>query len=317
MRSEADRPLPLIIAGPSGSGKSALAIDLAEAMNGVVINADSMQLYRELRILTARPTPADEARVPHRLYGVLPAAEAGCVADWLTRVLAEMETARSAGRTPIIVGGSGLYLKALMCGLSPMPPIPADVRAEARALFAELGEAEFRRHLSRLDVAAATRLGDRQRLIRAYEVAAATGVTMSTWQRMAPPQPPLTGPTVAVALLPARPLLTSILDRRFDEMIASGAVAEVRALMALRLDPGLPAMKALGVAELAAYLCGETTLVAACAAAKAATRRYAKRQVTWLRHQMTDAIIFNEQYSERVSAQIRSFIRQQLLILSR
>ncbi|MCU0838159.1 MAG: tRNA (adenosine(37)-N6)-dimethylallyltransferase MiaA [Rhodospirillales bacterium] len=243
MRTGADRPLPLIIAGPSGSGKSALAIDVAEATNGVIINADSMQLYRELRILTARPSPTDEARVPHRLYGILPAAEAGCVADWLGRALAEIETARGGGRTPIIVGGSGLYLRALRQGLSPMPPIPADVRAEARTLFADLGEAEFRRRLSRLDAEAAAR---RQRLIRAYEVAAATGRTVSAWQRMAPPVPPLNGPVLAVALLPARPPLASILDHRFDAMIDSGAVAEVRALLDLRLDPTLPAMKALG-----------------------------------------------------------------------
>lgn len=311
-RARSPAPL-LIITGPSGSGKSALALDLAAVVDGVVINADSMQLYRELRILTARPTAEDEARVPHRLYGILAATEVGSVASWCERARAEIAACRRAGQLPIVVGGSGLYLKALTEGLTPLPPIPQEIRRAARTLFAEVGSAAFRERLAALDADAAARLRDPQRLIRAYEVVLATGRPLAVWQRLHPPVAAVGGPVVTVALVPPRPLLAAALDRRFEAMIAAGAIDEVRALLRLNLDPDLPLMKAVGVGELAAYLRGEISLPAACAAAKRATRRYAKRQVTWLRHQGAGASVIEEQYSERSSAAISTFIRRSLL----
>src|SRR5512144_3283938 len=182
------KPPVLIVGGPTGSGKSALALDAAEAFAGTVINADSMQVYRELRVLTARPSPSDEARVPHRLFGVLPAAERCSAGNWLGLAQAEIVTARNAGRLPIVVGGTGLYLKALSQGLAEVPPVPAAIRAEAEALYAEIGGEAFRRELARVDPQGASRLPptDRQRFVRAYEVARATGRPLSDWQRRRP-----------------------------------------------------------------------------------------------------------------------------------
>ena len=291
----------LIVAGPTRSGKSALALDAAEAFDGTVINADSMQVYRELRILTARPSPSEEARVPHRLFGVLPAAERCSAGRWLALAQAEIDAAWSGGRLPIVVGGTGLYLKALLEGLAEVPPLSAEIRAEAEALYAEIGGEAFRRELARLDPQAASRLPatDRQRLLRAYEVVRATGRPLTDWQRRRPASVPAeTVQFMTVVLLPPRPSLYATLDARFDRMLAEGAIDEVSALLILGLDAGLPAMKAVGVRELAGYLRGETTLDQASAAGKQATRRFAKRQFTWLRHQIRADFVVNEQYSE-------------------
>jgi tRNA dimethylallyltransferase len=309
-----DRPV-LIVAGPTGSGKSALALDAAEAFDGVVINADSMQIYRELRVLTARPSAADEARAPHRLFGVLPAAERCSAGRWLGMAQAEIDVARSAGRLPIVVGGTGLYLKALLEGLAEVPPASAEIRAQAEALHAEIGGEAFRRELARLDPAGAPRLPatDRQRLVRAFEVARATGRPLHEWQRRSPSAAAMDDRFATIALMPARPHLYAALDARFDTMLAAGAIDEVRALMALGVDASLPAMKAVGVREMVAYLCGQSSLEQAAAAAKQATRRFAKRQFTWLRHQLHPDRVVNEQYSERIRPQIFSFIRRQLL----
>jgi tRNA dimethylallyltransferase len=280
-----------------------------------VINADSMQVYRELRLLTARPSPEDEARVPHRLFGVLPAAEVCSAGRWLAMAADEIAAARAQGRVPIVVGGTGLYLKALTDGLAAVPDVPEAARDAARALHRRLGGTDFRDRLAALDPAAAARLpaGDSQRLIRAYEVAASTGRTLADWQRQAPTAPAVDARFATIVLSPARETLYAAVDARFDAMIAAGALDEVRALVALGLDPALPAMKAVGVKELAAHLRGETGLEPACAAAKKATRNFAKRQRTWLRHQLDpDAQAF-EQYSERISPEMLSFIRQFLL----
>ncbi len=308
------RPV-LIVAGPTASGKSRLAMAAAETFAGAIINADSMQVYRELRVLTARPSAADEARAPHRLYGVLAAEEACSAGRWAAMAAAEIAAVANAGRLPIVVGGTGFYVKALVEGLAPIPEIPPEVRAAASSLHAEIGGDAFRKRLAALDPESAARLppGDTQRLVRAYEVAAATGRSLSDWLR-APPRPPLAGARFATLVLdPPRETLNRAIDDRLDAMIAAGAVAEVGALLARRLDPSRPAMKAVGVNELAAYVRGQCSLEQATAAAKAATRRFAKRQRTWLRTQIAADFVVSAQYSERIEQKIFTFIRQFLL----
>ncbi len=278
------RPL-LAIAGPTASGKSALALRLATALEGTVINADALQVYRELRILTARPTPAEAAAVPHRLYGTQPAAEPGSAGQWRRQALAAIAEAQAAGRRPILCGGTGLYLKALEEGLAPTPPVPAAVKAEAATLLATVGAAGLRERLARHDLAAAERIpaSDPQRLLRAWSVWRATGRTLSDWQEeTGEPGPALRW----LVLLPPREALREAVERRWQAMLAVGALEEARALLALGLDPALPAMKAVGVRELGAVLAGRATLAQASAAAVTATRQYLKRQTTWLRTQV-------------------------------
>ncbi len=310
----------VIVAGPSASGKSALALALAEAFDGTVINADSMQVYRDLRVVTARPTAGDEARVPHRLYGVIDAAEACSAGRWRAMALAEVEAAQKAGRLAILAGGTGLYLRALLEGLVPVPPVPESTRQEARALYDRLGSAAFKEALSALDAETAATLapGDSQRLIRAYEVARATGRGLADWRRDATPAPPFRAS--AVVLLPPRPALYARCDARFLRMVEEGAAAEVAALLARGLDARLPAMKAVGVGELGAYLAGHCSLPDAIAAAQQATRRYIKRQYTWFRHQLPESehrqkLIVTQQLSESLQRQIFAFIRQFLLTI--
>jgi tRNA dimethylallyltransferase len=295
----------IVIAGPTASGKSALALDLAEQLGGTVINADSMQIYRDLAILTARPDAASLARAPHRLYGVLDGAELSTVASWVERARAEIE----AARVPILCGGTGLYLRALLHGIAPVPAIPDIVRQAARALHAELGGEAFRAELARLDPEGAARLaaGDSQRLVRAYEVVTATGRSLGEWQREGAPALPLT--PIAITLLPPREALYEAIDGRFAGMIAAGALDEVRALTARNLDLALPVMKALGVPELSRYLAGAISLEAATAEAQQASRRYAKRQYTWFRHQLPEATILKEKYYVNLTAQICQIIR--------
>jgi tRNA dimethylallyltransferase len=308
-------PAPvIIIAGPTASGKSALAIDLAETFGGCVINADSMQVYAELRVLTARPGADAEARAPHRLYGVLPASEACSVGRWLKLAHAAIAETRAEGLLPIIVGGTGMYLKALTEGLAPVPSIPPAFSAEARALFKEIGGEVFRQRLAELDPDAAGRLpaGDSQRLIRAYEVVQATDRTLADWQADGANQPPISGGFVTIALIPPREDLYQTAEARFDEMMAAEAVEEVRALGTLDLDPALPAAKALGVPELTAHLNGELDLDGAVARAKQATRNLAKRQLTWFRNQMQADLTIEASYDGQVSSQISDFLRTAL-----
>lgn len=306
----------VVLAGPTGSGKSRLALAIAEAFAGTVINADALQVYGELRILTARPTAADEARVPHRLYGILKADDGCSAGRWRELALAAIAEARHAGRLPIVTGGSGLYLEALLKGLAPVPPVPAAVRAAAVARLTAVGGAAFRDELARLDPDAAARLpaGDRQRLVRAWEVVTATGRTLAAWQRQPPPAdatPPLAGRIATLLLLPPRQILYPALDARFDRMLAAGALAEAAAVA--RLAAHLPLAKAVGVRPLVAHLQGGVPLAAACATAKGETRRYAKRQMTWLRHRLAADIVANQQLSESVQAALFAFIRRFLL----
>lgn len=276
----------LMIAGPTASGKSALALALAEAAGGVIVNADSMQVYRELHILTARPDAAALARVPHRLYGVLSAVEACSVGRWRLMALDEITAAHAEGALPILAGGTGLYLKALMSGLAELPEIPAAIRAAAGARHAALGGAAFHAELAARDPAAAARLrpSDRQRLIRAWEVIEATGRSLADWQDGTAGAGDMT--ILPILVLPPRAALYAACDARVAAMIEARALEEVRALLALRLDPALPAMKAIGVRELGAVLDGTASLAEATARMQQATRNYAKRQLTWLRHQM-------------------------------
>lgn len=308
----------VVIAGPTASGKSSLALAAAEALGGTIINADSMQVYRDLDVIAARPGRAAMARVPHRLYGVIDAADSCSAGRWRALALAEIGAAREEGRVPILVGGTGLYLEALLKGLAEVPPVPAAVRAEARTLQARLGSAGFHALVAEHDPASAARLapGDTLRLLRAYEVAVATGRPLSEWQRRQAPARGLRA--AAIVLLPPRPALYAACDRRFRSMITEGAAAEVTALLARGLPPHLPAMKALGVPEIARSLAGELSQEEAIAAAQQATRRYAKRQYTWLRHRLpeTDSLrklVIETQYSESLLPEILSFIRPCLL----
>ena len=308
----------VIVAGPTGSGKSALGLALAEEFRGTIINADSQQVYRDLAVLTARPSAADLARVRHRLYGVIDAAESCSVGRWLKLALAEIAAAHEAGWLPILVGGTGLYLEALVKGLAELPPIPESARVEARALHAKLGGAAFRAALAELDPEAAARLapGDRQRLTRAYEVVKATGSPLSLWQSRQAASP--VRRAAAIVLVPPRDTLYAASDARVRRMIAAGAEAEVAALIKRNLPAHLPAMKAVGVGELGAYLAGHGSCETAIAAMQQATRNYAKRQYTWFRRRLADTdslrrLIVNEQFSESILPVIFSFIRQFLL----
>ncbi len=280
----------VVLAGPTASGKSALALAIAEGLAergraAVLINADSMQVYRELRLLTARPAAAEEARVPHRLYGVMPADTACSVAEWRVLALTAIEETLAASQVPIVVGGSGLYIRALLEGLSPMPDIPSDVRETARARYESLGEARFRDALAERDPAAASRIGagDRQRLIRAWEVVEASGRPFEDWR--AQEAEGLAWPALKLLLLPPREALYAACDVRLEAMFAGGALEEVAALSGAGLDAELPAMKALGIEAITAHLAGGIDRGEALRRAQQATRRYAKRQLTWFRHQ--------------------------------
>jgi tRNA dimethylallyltransferase len=274
----------LVVVGPTASGKSALALALAERLGGTVINADAMQCYRDLRIITARPTPEEEAQAPHALYGVLDAATPATAAWWRDAALAAIEAARAAGRLPILCGGTGLYLRALAEGIADVPPIPPEARAEARRLLAADGPGALHARLMVLDPETAARLrpSDSQRLARAYEVAIGTGQGLAAWQRAKPAPPALR--FTAILIDPPRQALATAIAARFDAMLAAGALDEVRALLARGLDPALPLLRAHGVPEFFDHLAGRVALAEAASRAVAATLRYTKRQRTWWRH---------------------------------
>ncbi|MET0605938.1 MAG: tRNA (adenosine(37)-N6)-dimethylallyltransferase MiaA [Beijerinckiaceae bacterium] len=277
-----------LIAGPTASGKSALALALAREAKGVVINADSMQVYRDLRILTARPKPEEEAAVPHRLYGVVDGAENFSAGRWLSAVGPIIADARQAGRLPIIVGGTGLYFKALTQGLSDIPAVPAEVRAAVRAEAAGRPAADLHAELALRDPATAATLrpSDPQRILRALEVHAATGRPLSDFHGARAPALLDPGRCAKLFLVPDRARLREAIDRRFDTMMKSGALDEVRALISRQLDRSLPVMRAHGVPGLVAHLDGALSLEEAIAKGQADTRAYARRQMTWFRHQM-------------------------------
>jgi tRNA dimethylallyltransferase len=282
------KPAAILIAGPTASGKSALALALAEQLGGTIVNADSMQVYRDLRIITARPSPDEEARVPHRLYGHVDAAENYSVGRWCRDVTETLSEIAAQGRVAVLVGGTGLYFKALTQGLAAVPQIPADIRSAVRGRMQREGAAPLYAELARLDPLTAQRLmpNDRSRISRALEVVLATGRSLTDWHRDG--QPALIDPDRAAKVFVTceRAQLVARIERRFAAMLAAGAVDEVRALAARKLDPLLPAMKAHGVPWLIRHLKGEISLDQATAGAIMDTRRYAKRQVTWFRNQM-------------------------------
>jgi len=282
-------PDAVLIAGPTASGKSALALQLARDYGGAVINTDAMQVYRELRILSARPDDSEEALAPHYLYGFASAYEPFSVGRWLEAAKAALDDVRAKGLVPMFVGGTGLYFAALLNGLAPIPEIHASIRVEARQKLAELGNERFHAELAARDPAMGARLnpGDSQRLVRAWEVIEATGQSLAEWQALKG-EPALTGDLLRYVLKPNRDWLIERIARRFRAMIEQGALEEVRALRDGGLDSQLPAARALGVPPLMLHLEGRLALDEAAERAIAETRRYAKRQVTWFRHQMPD-----------------------------
>lgn len=278
----------VLIAGPTASGKSGLALALARRTGGVVVNADSMQVYGDLRVLTARPTPAEEAEVAHRLYGHVDGAVNYSAGRYLADAAETLDGLWAAGRLPILVGGTGLYFKALLEGLSDMPPVPEALRRQVRDQAEGRETAALHADLTRLDPASAGRLrpSDRLRVLRALEVWAATGRPIGSFQGRKEPGALGNKETLRLFLSPDRDELRRRIDARFETMIGQGALDEVRALAARRLDPMLPVMRAHGVPGLLAHLQGDVSLDAAVARGQADTKRYAKRQFTWFRHQM-------------------------------
>ena len=292
MNSPEDDSKAVLIAGPTASGKSALALQLAQKTGGVVINADSMQVYRDLRIITARPTPEEEARVRHRLYGHVDAAVNFSAGSWVADAAHVLAEARAQKALPIFVGGSGLYFKALTRGLSAVPPIPPEIREAVRARLQRDGVEALHAELGQRDPVSAERLKprDRTRIARALEVVEATGRSLTDWHRdgLPPLLPP--GTFRALFLEPDRDALYARIDARFAAMLQAGALQEVAALAARRLDPLLPAMKAHGVPALIRALKGEISREEAAFIGKADTRHYAKRQFTWFRHQLPEFV---------------------------
>jgi len=285
----------IVITGPTASGKSALALALAERRQGTVINADAMQTYDAFPILTAQPTAEERARVAHRLYGVLPLSETLSAARWRTLAAAEIERCLAEARTPILCGGSGLYLRTLMQGIAAIPDLPLGVRDQANAEWQAMGPEAFRARLADKDPAIVARLkpGDRQRHVRAWEVWLATGRPLSAWQTLAQGEggecPPWDFTTVLLA--PERRWLRERIESRFDTMLAGGVLAEARAVFDRAPDPRWPGLKAHGAPELFRHFRGELPLEKAHRIAIDHTRQYAKRQMTWFRHQMTPDLV--------------------------
>jgi tRNA dimethylallyltransferase len=277
------KPPLVVIAGPTASGKSSAAIALARALDGVVINADASQVYRDLRVLTARPSPDEEAQAPHRLFGHIDGAEACSAARWAADAKRAIEEAIEAGRLPILVGGTGLYLRTLIDGIAPVPEIDETVRAAVRALPV----AQAHALLAAEDPGAAARLRptDTTRVARALEVLRSTGRSLREWQRATGGGIGHAYDLAAAVLLPDRAALVASIDRRLAAMFDEGAIEEVEALLARRRPPDLPVMRAIGVPPIAAHLSGDITRDDALARARLDTRQYAKRQYTWFRNQ--------------------------------
>jgi tRNA dimethylallyltransferase len=316
-----DKVKAVVIAGATASGKSALALDLAADIGGTVINADSMQIYRDLPILTAQPDAASMKAVPHRLYGILPLDDPATAARWAELAAEEIKAAWGVGRPPFLVGGTGLYLRALLEGFAPIPDIDAAYRTEAQALLTELGAKGLHARLQKRDpeTAAKLRPSDSQRLMRAWEVIYGTGKPLAWWQKQ-PSTPPLAIDALCFATAPARDQLYAACDDRLITMVAKGAVEEVEAARRAYpdADQDQAGFKALGFRELARHLDGEWSLEEAVAAAQQATRNYAKRQGTWFRRQLPRAIFLAPdreamKFSQSSLAAIRHKIRDFLL----
>jgi tRNA dimethylallyltransferase len=278
-----DAPSLALIAGPTASGKSALALALAERQDGVIINADSAQIYRDLRIISARPSPEEEARAPHRLYGTRDGAEACSAADWAAEAKAAIEEARRSGKLPILVGGTGLYLRTLLEGIAPVPPIDPAIREAVRTLAVSDAYAALEREDS--EAAARLRPTDATRVARALEVVRSTGRPLAEWQQRRAGGISDEVRLIPLILLPPRDWLYQRCDRRFEEMMSEEGLDEVRSLLARNLPGSLPVMRAIGVAEIAGFIRGELSREQALEAGRTATRQYAKRQYTWFSRQ--------------------------------
>ena len=292
----------IVVTGPTASGKSALALALAERRNGVVINADAMQTYDAFPILTAQPSAVERARAPHVLYGLLPLSETLSAARWRTLAEVEIGRAHAEGCIPILCGGSGLYLRTLMQGIAPIPDAPAELRQQANVDWQTMGADAFRARLAEKDPTIVGRLkpGDRQRHVRAWEVWRATGRPLSTWQAVeAKPAP---WRFTSLLLAPERGWLRDRIERRFDAMLAEGVLAEARAVFDGNPDPQWPGLKAHGAPELFRHFRGELSLADARRIAIDHTRQYAKRQMTWFRHQMAPDLVLDPEADPGLTA---------------
>ena len=290
----------ILIAGPTASGKSSLAIKLARALGGVIINADSMQVYRDLRVITARPNAQEEAEAPHRLYGTLDGAAVCSAAEWAATAMQEVQRAWDEGLYPILVGGTGMYFKVLVDGIATVPDIAEDVRAQVRAEITEKGSAALHSELENYDPVTAARLypGDSQRIARAVEVFRSTGIPLSDHHKNHTPGLLKDAAQTRLVLNWPREMLYDRCNRRFDMMLDEGGLEEVRALLDRDLPADKPVMKALGVPTLARYLRGESGMEDAVEASKMQTRRFAKRQMTWFRNQFSHWKTINTQQME-------------------
>jgi len=306
----------LIIAGPTASGKSDLALEVAEEFGGVVINADSMQIYQGLEVITASPKKVARSRVPHKLYGVWDPAISFSVGQWAGLAKQEIQTAHQAGFLPIVVGGTGMYLQTLMRGIAAMPAVPSAIREDVRSRLSDKGSVMLHAELSKFDPKSAARLNvsDGQRIARAIEIYKATGKTLTQWHAAGIESE--ISPEFkfrSVLLRPRRELLYAACDVRFEEMLRTGALDEVAALVDRNLDPNLPAMKALGIPEIIKYLAGELLFEDAVSAGQQTTRRYVKRQGTWFRNQFIADMIIESQYNNTLNPKIFSFISKFIL----
>lgn len=283
----------LVVTGPTASGKSALALAFARLRGGCVINADAMQTYDAFPILTAQPTAEERAAVPHVLYGALPLSQNLSAGRWSTMASAEIERCQAAGQMPILCGGSGLYIRTLMQGISPVPEVPAEIRERGNAEWESMGSAAFRARLAERDpeIVAVLKPADRQRHVRAWEVLEATGRPLSVWQKGEGTPAPWR--FVTVLLAPERPWLRARIELRFDQMLAAGVLGEVRAVFDSRPDPNWLGLKAHGAPEFFRHFRGELSVDYARRQAIDHTRQYAKRQMTWFRHQLTPDLVFN------------------------
>ena len=305
--------IPILIAGPTASGKSALALALAQKLNGRIINADSMQVYGVLRELTARPSEDEEAQAKHRLYGHISPRDPYSVGEWEAEAIAEIAAAQMAGEVPIIIGGTGLYFKSLTEGLVDIPDIPDDIRSHWRDRQAQEGSAALHAALGEVDADLAARLepNDKQRILRGLEVFSATDRPLSAWHAVKPVAP--LAHAHKILLMPDREWLYARCNLRFEHMMAGAAIDEVQALAALDLPPDVSAMKALGVSDVLAYIRGTIDKQTAISQAQQATRRYAKRQMTWFRNQMIDWPSFTEQEYTQEMGKIFSVISKNTL----
>lgn len=305
----------VIIAGPTACGKTELALEIAEAFDGEIVNADSMQVYNELRILTARPSDEEHARVPHHLFGCLSVSERCSAGRWLEMAQDVLADIHARDKLPIIAGGTGLYIKALTDGLAAIPEVPVDVFESVQSHFDEVGGERFKTELALVDTDAAERLpaSDRQRLIRAAAVFAATGKTLSEWQRAQTSEPGYLARYGTIVLMPPRDEIYNAINARFDRMMDAGAMAEAEAFAELDIPGDLPSARAVGVAELLRVIRGEMDLETAIIKAKTASRHLAKRQITWFRRQIRADMTSGEKYMERDNEKIFAFIRQFVL----